>query len=356
MKKRVLSPFVGLPNCEANDKQLIVPNKVKIDYSDDSIKCYCHDLKTVEQILHSTCEARISQDKNEGKIIFPNSLSTVAIKSKIDNFNKALKFVQGGNIEYIDTEEKQLKALLSLSGWLKGDLTVNNNQFYVNFYFEDYKINVSDNSAKKFCERTRKYPLSSVGSLNKYLNLKQNNGEIKYICFWKIIKDIDKLKNYTDFINECNDIIKVIYDRKKYRCEFNGGKVEFYIGNSANKMPKKAVVQINNINNESIEILQNLRYVFSFDTVNLVGKISNLDLNPRKLMNKLNFSKSRNFYIFSNSLKKFKAEYNINKQHLKIKQRIELHDSLSKKYFNEYTKSAKEWSNNIIKGKYKKEV
>jgi hypothetical protein len=349
-KSEIITPFIGLDNCQANDIELTVPGLIKMSYGKETIECFCLGLDVAEKILSSVCNIQLDTHNNNGFISFPKSLTNVMLESRILDFQKVLELASNGSVQYVNTEKKALKAIVPLSQWLSADLSINDSKAYINFKFNNYEINVSDGSAMQFCSRVKQHPLISAASLGNYFDF---GSEIKlkptidYLCFWKSLKSDNGYKKYSNFINECNDRIKVIYDEgKKYRCEFNGGKVDFQLLSIGDKYPKKVILQFEQLND--IPTIESLQRCLGFKTIELVGRISNLRLSTYKLLKDLKFYKDDNFFIFSNVIDNFRAEYDIGSGILTIRQEFHISDKLDKDYFEKCLKNTKEWVDVIL--------
>ncbi|MFW6009144.1 MAG: hypothetical protein ACOCP8_07765 [archaeon] len=348
-KSEVITPFIGLEDCIADDDQLVVPGIIKINYSGNTMECYCFGLDVTEKVLSNICNIEIDSEGNNGIISFPKSLSNVLIQSKIINFNKVLDLSSKGKVQYVNTNKQSLKSLVPLSQWLSADLNVNKQKVFINFKFNDYKINVSDGSAMSFCERVKEHPLISASSLANYfdfgseIKIKPN---IEYLCFWKVLKSPNGYKKYSNFINATKDKINVIYDSKGYSCRFNGGKIDFQLLSMGDKYPKKVLIQIEQLNDP--EILKNIQSYLNFKNIDLVAKVTNLRLDTMKLLHELNFYKDNDFFIFTNVLDNFEAKYDIGSGMLTIKQSINIENKIEKEFFNKSIIDINNWINNLI--------
>jgi hypothetical protein len=202
----------------------------------------------------------------------------------------------------------------------------------------------------QFCNRVNEHPLISAGSLGNYFDFGTEikiKPQIEYLCFWKVLKSDNGYKRYSNFMNECNNKLKVIYDEgKKYRCEFNGGKVDFQLLSIGDKYPKKVVLQVEELN--EIDVIENLQSNLGFKSIDLISKISNLRLSTYKLLKELNFYKDDDFFIFTNVIDNFKAEYDIGSGTMTIKQEFHINESIDKVFFDNSLKKTKEWINNIL--------
>lgn len=347
-KSNIIAPFLSMNNCEASDNELIIPGMVKIDYSGNDIKCFCLGFSVVEKILSNICEIEISHDNNIGNIKFPSSLNCAMMQSKIIDFKSVMDLCSSGKVEYINTNDKKIKATVQLSQWINANIVINGDDAFINLYFLNYQINVTDGSATKFCERVKEHPLISAGALNNYFNfgkVAELEPVIDYICFWKILKSENGYKKYSNFINECNDKLKVEYDEgKKYKCQFDGGKVEFQLLSIGDKYPKKVVLQMQDLN---LDILNGLTKQLNFNTIDLVAKVSNLKISTHVLLNKLNFYKDDDFFIFTNVVDNFKATYDIYNNTMNIKQEFKI-QNIDKGYLENSVKKLKEWIDVLI--------
>lgn len=349
-KSEVITPFISLDNCQATDSELVVPGLIKIDYSKDGIECFCLGLDIAEKILSSVCSIQVGQDNNYGMISFPKSLNGVMLEAGILNFQRVLELAGHGTVQYVNTDKKALKALVPLSQWISADLAVDANKAYIKFKFNDYEINVSDGSAMQFCSRVKQHPLISASGLGNYFDFGNEiklKPTIEYLCFWKLLKSDNGYKKYSNFINECNDKIKVVYDEgKKYKCDFKGGKVEFQLLSIGDKYPKKVIMQVEDFHD--MDILESLQRNLSFKAIDLVGKITNIKLSTSKLLKELNFYKGENFFVFESVKDNLKAEYDIGSGILTVKQEFHLGDTIEKEYFEESMKRTREWVESII--------
>ena len=176
---------------------------------------------TVEKILSNICTIEIESDNNIGSIKFPSSLNCATLQSKIIDFKSVMDLCSNGKVEYINTEQRKIKASVPLSQWLNADIIINGEDAFINLHFIDYKISVNDGSAAKFCERVKQHPLISANGLSNYFDfgkVAELEPNIEYICFWKVLKSENGYKKYSNFINECNNKMDVIYDDgKKYK-------------------------------------------------------------------------------------------------------------------------------------------
>lgn len=349
-KSEVITPFIGLDNCNATDSELVVPGLIKMDYSKDGIECFCLGMDVAENILSSICNVQVGQDNNLGVISFPKSLVGVMLEAGILNFHKVLELAGNGTVQYVNTDKKALKANVPLSQWLSADLAVDSGKAYIKFKFNDYEINVSDGSAMQFCTRVKQHPLISASGLGNYFDFGNEiklKPTIEYLCFWKMLKSDNGYKKYSNFMNECSGKIEVIYDEgKKYRCEFDGGKVEFQLLSIGDKYPKKVIMQLEEL--KDIQILESLQKNLSFKSIDLVGRISNVKLSTDKLLKKLKFYKGENFFVFESVKDNLKAEYDIGSGVLTVKQEFHLGETIDKDYFEESMKRTKEWIDLII--------
>lgn len=349
-KSQVITQFISLKDCIANDNELIIPELIKIDYSNDYIDCFCRSLDVAERILSAIITIQTDNDNNEGVISFPKSLKQVLVESTVLDFNKILELTSSGNVQYVNTDKKSLKATVPLSQWLSANLNIEQQKAYINFKFNDYEINVSDGSALQFCTRVKEHPLISVGSLGNYFNF---GSEIKlkpiidYFCFWKVLKSENGYKKYSNFINECNNNINVIYDDgKKYRCEFDGGKIDFHLLSVGDKYPKKVVLQIEEL--KDISIIKTLQKVLNFKSIDLMCRVSNLRLSTTTLLRKLNFYKDDNFFVFTSVLDNLRAEYDIASNVLNVKQEFKINNNIDKDFLDDSSQKTKKWVINII--------
>lgn len=350
-RAEIITPFIGLDGCESTDTELKVPGIVKIDYSKSTVECFCLGLDVVEKILSNICNVKIDSVGNSGMISFPKSLSGVMLETQILDFKRVLELAGNGTVQYVNTQKQSLKATVPLSQWLVADLVVDGAKVYIKFRFLDYEINVNDGSAMQFCNRVKQHPLISVASLGNYfdfgseISLKPN---LDYLLFWKVLKSENGYKKYSNFINEMNDRINVIYDEgKKYRCQFDGGFVDFQLLSMGDKYPKKVVVQIDEI--KDTIIIDNLLKNLGFKTIELVGKVTNLKLRTDKLLHQLKFYKDDNFFVFSSVRDNLKAEYDIGSGTLSIKQEFHIVDKIDKVILEENYKLTKNWIDMVIK-------
>ena len=347
-KDKIIAPFLSINSCEADDNKLVVPNIVKIDYSKSDINCYCLSFTTVEKILSNICTIEIESDNNIGSIKFPSSLNCATLQSKIIDFKSVMDLCSNGKVEYINTEQRKIKASVPLSQWLNADIIINGEDAFINLHFIDYKISVNDGSAAKFCERVKQHPLISANGLSNYFDfgkVAELEPNIEYICFWKVLKSENGYKKYSNFINECNNKMDVIYDDgKKYKCEFEGGKVEFQMLSIGDKYPKKVMLQMQELN---YDILNSLTKQLNFNTIDLVSKITNIKLNTHTLLKKLNFYKDEDFFIFTNISNNFKATYDIYNNTLNIKQEFKI-QNIDENYLNNSVEEMKKWIEKII--------
>ena len=351
-KSNIIAPFIKLDSCKITKEYLIVPSVVKIDFKSEYIKCFCMGLNVAELILSSVCHIDIGDDNNYGNIEFAKELTDVILQAKINNFDEILQLASTGTIQYINTEEQQLKMTVKLSQWLSAAVVVRNNNAYINFKLVDYEVSTNDHSANRFCTRVKQHPLVSAAMLTKYfefgdeIKLKPN---IEYLCFWKMLKSDNGYKKYSNFMNECKDIINVEYkDGKKYTCSFDGGKIEFQLIDIGDKYPKKVILQLERANKLIIESLQkNL----NLKTIELVSKITNLKLNSNQLLKDLRFFKADKFFMFENVYKLLKAEYDISTNTMIVKQEMHLDkmEDIDDIVFVQSMKDTKEWINNILK-------
>ena len=351
-KSDIIAPFIKMNNCKITKECLIISNVVKIDFKEEYIKCFCMGLNVAELILSSICHIDIGDDNNYGNIEFAKELTDVILQAKINNFDEILQLASTGNVQYINTEEQQLKMSVKLSQWLSASMTVKDNNAYINFKLIDYEVSTNDHSANRFCTRVKQHPLVSAAMLTKYfefgdeIKLKPN---IEYLCFWKMLKSENGYKKYSNFMNECKDIINVEYkDGKKYTCSFDGGKIEFQLIDIGDKYPKKVILQLERANKLIIESLQkNL----NLKTIELVSKITNLKLNSNQLLKDLRFFKADKFFMFENVYKLLKAEYDISTNTMIVKQEMHLDkmEDIDDIVFVQSMKDTKEWINNILK-------
>ncbi len=323
-KSEVISPFLSIPECIADEKELTIPSILKINY-EHNIKCFCLNFSVAEKILSNICNVESSD--NIGKISFPSSLKCASMQTKIRNFESVMELCSTGKVEYINTENKKMKAVVTLSKWIKADIIVNGFDAFINLIFIDYEINTIDNSASKFCERVKVHPLISANGLNEYFDFGESK-ELKpiteYVCFWKIIKHDNGYKKYSNFINESKDIMNISYDNeKKYKCEFEGGKIEFKLSNIGDKYPKKVIIKMEEAN---INILRNLQKQLNLNSIDLIAKVSNIKISSGTLLNKMNFYKDEEFFIFTNQKESIKITYDIYNNIMNIKQEIKLQD------------------------------
>lgn len=350
-KADIIAPFLSISNCEANDNNLVIPGTIKIDYSKDGINCYCMGFTVVEKILSNICEIEIGNDNNSGAINFPKSLNCATLQSKIIDFKSVMDLCSTGKVEYVNTDQKKIKAKVQLSQWLNADIMINNEDAFINLHFINYKIDVNDGSAAKFCERVKQHPLISASGLSNYFDfgkVTELEPNIEYICFWKVLKSENGYKKYSNFINECNDKITVEYDEgKKYKCQFDGGKVEFQLLSIADKYPKKVVFQMQELN---YDILNSLTKQLNFNTIDLVARISNIKLSTHTLLKKLNFYKDEDFFIFTNVTDNFKATYDICNNTMNIKQEFRI-QNINKNDLEKSVQKVNKWIETIINTK-----
>lgn len=351
-KSEIITPFINLDNCVANDSGLIIPGIIKINYENKGIDCYCLGLDVAEQILSNICNIEVSSDANNGLITFPKCLSNILIKTNVVDFKGILDLASRGNVKYINTEDRKLKAVIPLSHWLSADISIDRNKAFVNFKFNDYEISVLDGSAANFCNRVKTHPLISASSLSNYFdfgNETKIKPSIEYICFWKVLKSPNGYKRYSNFINSINDKAKIAYDEgKKYSCKFNGGKIDFQLLNIGDQYPKKVIAQVEDINNESFDILKKLQKHLGFKTIDLVSKVINLNLNVVDLLEELKFYKANNFFIFTNKLENFESTYDIGSCILSVKKTFSLDDNIDENDLNEYMVELKKWITSVI--------
>lgn len=351
-KSQIIAPFLAMENCQANDNQLIVPGIIKILFDNNQIKCYCLGISVVEKILSNICTIEVSSNNNNGLITFPKSLNGAMMECKILNFKNVMDLCSNGNVLYVNTDNKKLKAIVPLSQWLNANLIIDNEDAFINLEFKDYEINVTDGSAVKFCERVKEHPLISASSLSKYFDFGTSielTPSLEYMCLWKILKSENGYKKYSNFINECNDKINIEYDEgKKYRCEFNGGKIDFQLLSIGDKYPKKVVLQIHEL--KEIDILESLKKNLNFNTIDLMAKIINLKLTTHQLLKELNFYKEEDFFIFVNTIDNFKATYDIANNTMIIKQEFKI-TNIDEDYLKDSFEYMKKWINKVIKSK-----
>lgn len=350
-KDEIISPFLSMNGCKADDNYLIIPNTIKIDYSKNDINCYCFGFSTVEKILSNICNVEVENDNNVGSINFPNSLNCAVLQSKIIDFTQVMDLCSNGKVEYINTEQKKIKAKVPLSQWLNADIVINGEDAFINLHFISYKIVVNDKSAAKFCERVKQHPLISANGLSNYFDfgkVAELEPNVEYICFWKVLKSDNGYKKYSNFINECNDKLIVTYDEgKKYKCEFDGGKIEFQMLSIGDKYPKKVILQMQKLN---YDILTSLTKQLNFNTIDLVSKITNIKLSTHTLLKKLNFYKDEDFFIFTNVSNNFKATYDIYNNTLNIKQEFKI-QNIDEEYLILSIEKLNEWIDVIINTK-----
>lgn len=347
-KADVITPFLKFKDCKANDENIIVPNILKINYI-DNLTCFCHGLDIAEIILSNICKVVVDDENNHGIISFPNSLIDILIETEIVDFNSIVDLVSNGKVNFINTDKKQLKAIVPLSQWLLADLTINYKQAFIRLKVNNYEINVNDGSALLFCNRVKQNPFISASGLNKYFDFGdiKLKPKIEYLCLWKMLKSDNGYKKYSNFINECNNDLNIIYDEgKKYKCEFNGGKVEFQLTSISDKYPKKVIVQIESI--QQLNIIKSLQENLNIKNIDLVCKVTNIKLNTNKLLRDLNFYKSDNFFIFENIKDNLKIEYDIASNILNLKQDILLID-LTQKELNSKIDNVNKIINDLIK-------
>lgn len=349
-KSEIITPFIGLDNCNATDSELVVPGIIKIDYSKDNIVCFCLGLDVVEKILSNICNIQVDSSGNGGLITFPKCLSSVMLESKVTDFQSVLELASSGKVEYVNTDKKALKTNVLLSQWLSANLIIDNTKAIINFKFIDYEINVSDGSAMQFCNRVKAHPLISASCLGNYFDFGAEvkiKPSIEYLCFWKVLKSDNGYKKYSNFMNECNDKIKVLYDEgKKYRCEFDGGKVDFQLLSIGDKYPKKVVLQIDEL--KDISIIESLQKNLGFNSIEFIGKIINLKLTTTKLLKDLKFYKDEDFFVFTNARDNFKAQYDIGSGTMTIKQEFKINDKIDSIFLEENGRRIREWVDNIL--------
>ena len=319
---QILGLFINMEKCVADDNQLLIPGLIKIDYSQDNIKCYCLSLTIVDMILSQICHVDVESSNNEGNIYFPNSFVGIMLESEISDFSNILDISSKGNINYINTDLKKIKSNMKLSPWLSCDLIVDNDIGYVNIRCNNYKITVSDGSALKYCERVKSHPLMPMSILNTCFKF-DNDIKIKpnkeYVCLWKVLKSDGGYKKYSNFINDFKDKIQIEYEEgKKYKCQFENGKVEFQLLSIGDKYPKKIIIQMNVVND--LEIINVLKNYFNLKSLDIIAKVSNLKLDTLDLLHKLNFKKDDNFFTFTSFQSKINAQYDIATGVLSIKQ------------------------------------
>ena len=338
-KDKIISPFVNYENCNADDDKLIIPGILKIDYSKTNIKCYCYSLYIAELIISSICSTSNSDDNN-GSIIFPNNLDSIMLECEIYDFDSILELASNGITNYINTDKKQIKANMSLSQWLSADINVNNNKALINLKCNNYNISVNDKSAKVFCDRVKEHPLIFASNLRKYFNFGSEiklEPSIEYIYFYKMWKSDTGFKKYSNFINDNKDLDFKYNEGKEYNCSLSkNGKIEFKLLEISDKYPKKIIYQTDDIND--LKVLDKLKKYFNFNNISIISKINNLKLNIDTLLNKLNFYKDEEFFVFCNMKDNFKATYNIYNNILNIKQDIKIEDIDINLIDNEYKK------------------
>lgn len=349
-KPEVITPFLGLDNCDATDTELVVPGVVKIQFHKDNIECFCLGLDIAEKILSNVCTVQVDNSGNNGYISFPKSLNGLTLESKIFDFKKVMELASTGKVQYINTEKKALKAIVPLSQWLSADIVIDDSKAFIHLKFIDYEIMVSDGSALQFVSRVKEHPLISAASLGNYFDF---GSEIKlkplieYMCFWKILKSDNGYKKYATFINECKDRITITYDEgRKYRCDFEGGKVDFQLLSIGDKYPKKVTIQIDTLKDSVV--LESLQRCLSFKTIDLVCKVSNLKFSPLKLVQKLHFFKDEDFFVFSNMKEKFKAQYDISGGTMMVKQEFNIADIIDYETLELNLTECKKWVDHII--------
>lgn len=347
-KSEIITTFMSMDNCIVNEEELIVPKMIKINFQNNKIKCYCMNINVVERILSNVCTIENSSDNNIGNIKFPKGLSLI-LETKIYSFEKLMQLCSNGTIQYINTFKESLKCIVPLSQWLTADLNVNEGNAYIKLNFNNYKLSVSDGSAYKFCIRVKEHPLISASSLYDYFDFGSEikiKPELEYILLWKTLKSEHGYKKYSNFINECNDKMNITYDEgKKYRCEFEKGKIDFQLLSIGDKYPKKVIVQIEELKN--MDILESLNKNLNLNTIDLVAKVNNLSLSMGELF-KLKFYKDEDFFIFTNINDNFKAIYDIGNNTMSLKQEIKCKD-LNLDSFNHYLNNMKKWIDDVIK-------
>ena len=348
-KSEIITPFLNMQDCIVTDKQLVVPKMVKIVF-DESISCYCLSLSIAELILSSICMITTDTDNNIGEITFPRELTDIILEVKTKSFPKVMELASTGKIKYINSKIEEVKMLVPLSQWLSADVNVSEANAYINFKLNDYSINVSDQSATRFCTRVKQHPLIAASMLTEYFDFGdeiQLKPVIEYLCFWKLLKAENGYKKYANCMNECKSIMNITYDDgKKYRCDFDGGKLEFQLTAIGDKYPNKVILQFDKIN---LEVLESLKKNLSLKTIELVCKITSLQLSTNTLLRKLRFFKADNFFMFENVYDNLKAEYDISTNVMLIKREIKLDNITDNDIFIKTMDDTKAWMNNLIK-------
>ena len=348
-KDKIISPFVNYENCNANDDNLIIPGVLKIDYSSNNIKCYCYSLYIAELIISSICTITNSSDDNIGNIIFPNNLDSIMLECDIYTFELILELASNGTTQYINTEKQQIKFNVSLSQWLSADININNNKALINLKCNNYNISVNDRSAKIFCERVKEHPLFFASNLRKYFNFGNEiklEPKIEYMYFYKMLKSDTGYKKYSNFINDNKELDFIYNEGKEYTCNLSKtGKIEFKLLEIGDKYPKKIIYQTEDYND--LIYIDKLKKYFNINNISIISKVSNLKLNIDILLNKLNFYKDEEFFVFTNINDNFKATYNIYNNILNIKQDIKIDDIDMLKIYDEKNKM-NDFINNLI--------
>jgi len=315
-KSEIITPFLGIENCEATETELVVPKLVKIDYSKENLLCYCFSLNVAEKIISSVCNCTITD--THGEVKFVNSLYNMVIETEILDFDNILKFVSNYKVQNVNTNNGNLKALIELSEWMTVDLMVDKKAI-LNINFKN--VIVHDN-IKTFCERVKNHPLIFLVNLKQYFNFgieRKLIPKIEKFCFYKILESANGYKKYSNFINDCKDKIKIEYEEgKSYLCLFDGGKIDFILLNIADEYPKKIIMEIDEIND--IELLTIIQKHFSMNVIDLYAEVINIKFSIDDLLNKMGFEKDNGFFIFTN--KNMNMQYDINNFKLTIKKEI----------------------------------
>jgi hypothetical protein len=325
-KDKIISPFVNYKDCTATDDNLIIPGILKVDYSSTGIKCYCYSLYIAEIIISSVCTVSVSEDSNNGNVVFPNNLDSIMLECNIFSFNKILELAVNGTTNYINTEKEQIKANMSLSQWLSADINVNNGKALIKLQCNNYNVSVSDKSAKVFCDRIKEHPLIFADNLKKYFDFGSEikiEPKIEYVYFYKMLKSDTGYKKYSNFINDNKDLNFKYNAGKEYTCNLSDtGKIEFKLVDIGDKYPKRIIFQTGEY--DDLSILNKLKKYFNINNISIIAKVSNLKLSLDSLLNKLNFYKDEDFFVFANVKDNLKATYNIYNNIMNIRQDIKI--------------------------------